>query len=241
MSTVHVDDLTKKQAEEYADQEGEIYGFNRTSPRWEKAFKEHLKFAYSTMSVGRNPRHLINPRGNELTYRNYPEIFGSDGFAGEVAKGYRARSGDVTENIETVRNRVMSAVSNLVKLFENGKLKMKTSPDFRKQGKITNEASSAFQFPPKEGMNEDEYKGEIKDVIFHHFVNDLVTNAVLESLKPFFNMSKSDIEEIMSKVKIEEGSPKELMTKGREAFVKELKRQADQEFSSISYKRSVLK
>jgi len=56
MSKIILNKYTREAAEQFADNEGEIHGFDRESPRWETAFKKSLSHAYSTMSVGRNPR-----------------------------------------------------------------------------------------------------------------------------------------------------------------------------------------
>jgi hypothetical protein len=240
MSNLHVDPITTQMAKEYANNEAEIYGFKIGGPEWKKAFKDHISFAVGTMTVGRNPLKKNPSHKYKIKTELYPDIFGAEGFAGQAAKNYKTESKTPGTTLDAIQNRILSAVINLTKLFENGILGTRNTTVGKRQGPIPNADMSEMQLPAHEGEPKEEYEAKVRDVVFNWYVRDLVTDAVLESLIPFFKLSKSDVDEIMGAINIEEADLKELMGPGRPEFVKRLRAQIKHKMEQISYKKMVI-
>lgn len=237
---IHLDKITEEEAVDYANREADLNGFPRGSERWEKAVKDAVGFAFGTMSVGRNPRRS-NPFNYETLVSLYPDVFSDSGFAGKIKKHFKAKSGESAPTLQTIQNRLLSAFGNLAKLFENGALNMKTTAKARSEGKIPNSEMSDFQFPNKEDFDSKEaYNSAVQKVVKQWFINDLITNVIIESLTPFFNLTETDVDQIMSAVTIEDGNIKELATTGRKEFVKRLRAQVRHEFQKINYRNMIL-
>lgn len=235
MQKIHLDKYTKEQAIEYADLEGEMNGFDRNDSRWKKAFKEYITHAVGTMSVGRNPRSHRYKTITEL----YPEMFGKNGFAGQVAEKMSGTS--LEQKFKGAQFRILSSVMNLVKMYEAGILNIKNTTVGDDQGKISNDKMSELQFPNKEEFgSKDEYETALRDVVFNWFLRDLITDCVLESLNIFVRLTAKDVEEIMGAINIEQASLKELVGQGRVEFIKRLRAQVLPRIQQINYKKLVL-
>jgi len=233
---IKLDKYTEEQAREYADNESEIKGFKIGSEPWKKAFKEYLSFAYSTMSVGRNPRR--GSKAYKTMLEVYPDIFSESGYAGKAAKNFYTQSGERGVSIESIQDRILSGVNNLVRLHENSIVGTKNTTRGSKQGKIPNEDMSELQFPDKADFKtEDEYHAVVKDVFHHWFQRDLITNAILESLNMFFTLTKSDIETIIGTLNIE-GEIEQIKHEGRAEFIKRLR--ASFKNKIPNYKKTIL-
>jgi hypothetical protein len=230
-----LDKYTKEQAKEFADNEAQIQGFDIGSPHWKKAFEDYCKFATSTMSVGRNPRGKI-----ENVEKLYPEVFSADGFAGKVARNYKSQVGQEVD-LKAIQNRIMSSVSNLVKLFENGVMGTKNTTKGAKQGHIDNSDISELQLPSRlPNESDDEYEAKTKDVIRHWLIRDLITNSVLESLTPFFELTKKDVDDIMGLIQAEEATIEEIQKGKRSEFVKRLSAVIGPKIKQVSYRKLIL-
>lgn len=237
MSKVFMDKYTKEQAMEYANNEAESRGFKAGSDKWKDAFKEYLSFAFSTMSVGRNPR---GDHKYKVMIELYPEIFGDRGFAGKVAPNYLTQEGRRGVPLEVVQDRILSSVNNLMKLFENAALGVKNTTTGNKPGEIPNSDMSELQFPKREsGMSDEEYSLIADAVVRHWLVRDIITNSILESLAPFFRLSSADINDIMSGIKSRGVSVEDAMGEGREDLVKTLRAQVKPKVDQINYKKLV--
>lgn len=234
---VEVDKYTKEQATEYANTEAEVRGFPVGSARWKDAFKDYLSFAVTTMSVGRNPRGAKYKVYTSL----YPDIFGANGFAGKVEKNYRDQSGARGIPLNEVQNRVMSAVMNLAKLFENGILGTKNTTSGNRQGKIDNNQISELQLPTKEqGESDEAYEAKVEDVIRRWLTRDLITNAILESLAPFFSMTKADVDAVMDAIEAGNATLQDIHQGKRETFVKRLRAVVSPATARINYKKLII-
>lgn len=232
-----LDKYTKEQAMEYANNEAEISGFKVGSPHWKKVFEEYCKFATKTMSVGRNPRGRPKIASIE---KLYPQVFGANGFAGKIAGKYKSQVGQEV-NLQAIQGRIMSSVSNLVKLFENGEMGTKNTTKGSAQGHIENSDMSELQLPNKpEGMSDDEYNQDARDVIRHWLVRDLITNAVIESLTPFFNLTKKDVDDIMDLIEAQEATIEEIKKGKRAEFVKRLSAVIGPKIGQVSYRKLIL-
>lgn len=231
--SVKISKYTKDQAKAYADNEADIYGFAVGSPKWQKAFKDYLSESYSTMAVGRNPRP--GSHKYKVIIGKYPEIFGEEGFAGRVAKSYKTTSGEGIP-LDEVQNRIMSTVMNLVKVFENGIMGTLNTTKTRKQGKIENEAMSELQMPNrKEFKSDDDFKAAKRDVIYNWFQRDILVDAVLEFLLPFFKMKKAEIESVLDKIVLDETDLDGDVNQGRADLVSKLRSIIEPQMNAISY------
>lgn len=240
MSTIKISKYTKDQAIEFANNEAEIHGFPIGSQKWKTAFKNYLAESYQTMAVGRNPRH--GSHKYKAFISKYPEIFGSDGFAGSVAKSYRVSSGEKGLPIEEIQNRIMSTVMNLVKVFENGVMGTFNTTKGSKQGKIKNTEMSELQFPNKnEFSSEEEFEAAKKDVVYNWFQRDILVDSVLELLLPFFKMQKSEIEKILAAIKLGDASIEHAATSGREELIEKLRSVVRPQMESVSYYKMLIK
>jgi len=220
---IKIDRYTEEQAREYADNEAEIQGFKVGDLKWQKYFKEYLSFAYSTMSVGRNPRK--GSKKYNALINVYPDIFGETGYAGKLAKNYYTQSGERGVTLESIQDRILSAVNNLVRLHENAALGVRNTTKGNKQGKIPNEDMSELQYPDRsEFSSDEEYKKVLEKVFFKWFQRDMIANAVLEGLEILSSLTKEDVEQILSTVNVE-GEIDEIKNQGREEFVKRLRSQ----------------
>lgn len=234
-----LDKFTIEQAKEFANNQGEIEGFEPGSPNWKDAFKEYCEFAKGTMSIGRNPRTARNPVKSVTAL--YPDIFGWDGIAGKLARSYQSSEGSRGIPLEAVQNRIMSAVTNLVKLFENGELGTRNTTIGNQQGKIADNHMSELQLPHKPaGMSEEEYTQLSREVVRKQMIRDLLTNVVLESLVPFFEMSKRDVSDIMDSVKWDVKSAKEFQRAGlRKSWIEALRGVIGKKFKVINIRKLI--
>lgn len=229
MRKIHLDKFTKEQAIEYANTEAEIQGFAVDSIRWKNAFKHYLSFAVGTMSLGRNPRGTA--KTTKLS-KLFPEVLSKDGFAGRISKN---------SSLEAIQNRIMSSVTNLVKLFESNELEMKTTTTGHQQGHIENSDMSAFQLPNRtKDMSDEEYERLEKQVIRNWMVRDLLTSAVLESLMPFFTMTKADVDQIMGLINVDDATLQDIQKGSREEFIKKLRAVIDPKVKQINIKKIIL-
>jgi hypothetical protein len=236
MERINLDPLTKEQAEEYANNEAEVRGFKVGSESWKKAYKEYLQFALSTLVVGRNPRNFRYKTVTSL----YPEVFSENGFAGKAAKSYFRQDGGRGIPIIEANGRILSAVMNLLKLFENGILGVKNVTTGNTQGKIANENMSELQIPNRDEFgSKEEFEAALKDVIYNWFTRDIISDCILESLFPFFTLTKNDLDEIMDRIQISEANVHEVIKEGREKLIKELRSRVKEKFHQ-SYRKAVL-
>lgn len=188
---MELDKYTKEMATEFANNEADHHGFKIGSNPWKKAFKEYCEEAKETMSVGRNP-YMSNPTPQSVK-PFFSEIFSDRGAAGEIAKHYTGEA----MSTSAVEQRIMSAVTNLVKLFEAGKMGSRNKAK-GKYGKILNSEMSEFQLPKKGDMSEAEYSRIEKEVLRKWLTRDLLTGFLIESLIPFFSMNKSEVDQMVS-------------------------------------------
>ena len=241
MSKYRLDPITKEMAEDYANEEARINGWKIGSNPWKNAFKSYVSDAMATMSVGRNPRgpgsHLYKVK-TEL----YPDVFGKEGFAGKVAKDFITESkSDKGVPLESMQNKILSSVSNLVRMYENGILGIRNTTVGNKQGKIPNNQMSEMQLPNKEEFSTaTEFEAAVRDVILNWFVRDLITDAVLESLIPFFKLSEQDIKSILSELDLDKVPVKDLLKGGREELIKALRAKVKTKMDQVNYRKLVL-
>lgn len=190
-----LDKYTIEMAKEYANNEAEHQGFGVGSDKWKKAFKSYCDDATETMSIGRNPLSRRNPSIASLK-PFFSEIFSQGGAAGQIAKHYVG--GEMST--EAVEQRIMSSVTSLVKLFENGKMGSKTRAK-GKYGKMDNSEMSDFQLPKRPaGMSDQDYDRMTKEVLKKWVTRDLLTGFLIESLVPFFSMTKQEVDQIVSQL-----------------------------------------
>lgn len=222
MKKIILDEVTKGQAKEYANNDAEINGYAFGSPKWQEAYKEFISHALSAMTVGRNPRGTRYKVYTTL----YPEAFGANGFAGKCSENYKKVTGKEMPLI-AAEGRILSTVMNLVKMFEAGIMETKNTTNTDKQGKISNAEMSELQFPTKDDTKtEDEYQAEVKDVLENWLVRDIISNCVMEGLTPLFTLTKNDVQKIMAQIKIEADVNKiqEVIKKAREELIRELRK-----------------
>lgn len=228
MNKLYIDEYTKAQATEYANNEARLGGFAEGSAQWKKAFKRYITYAVGAMSVGRNPGFKKNPNARYKPFITlYPEVFRESGFAGTAAKKYRQKDGSIGAPLSEMEGRIIGAITTLSKLFENVVLDVKTSTKGRKQGKILNEDMSDLQFPNREEFaTKEEHEAAVRDVLYQWMVRDLVTTAIIETLQPFWTMKKSDVEEIMLPVDeaLKKASVQTIIKSGREDFIRALRK-----------------
>lgn len=233
---MEVDKYSKEQATEYANNEAEMLGFAVGSLKWKACFKEYIDFAKGTMNVGRNPRMMMrNPIKAIEGY--YGDILSSSGLAGRLARNYRSPEGKGVP-LEAVQNRIMSSVTNLVKLFENAELGTKTTTTGRGQGKIDNNNMSELQMPTKFSGQSDAYREAAVAVIKKQMTRDLLTNIILESLVPFFELKKKDIDDLMATFDFKTPDVSEFHKEGvRKSWIDALRGVVGKKFSTINYRK----
>lgn len=233
MSTVKLSKYTKEQAEEYANNDADIRGYKKGSAKWQAAFTEYIRESYSSMALGRNPRQ--GSYKYKAFIAKYPEVFSSEGFAGSVSKGYKSAHGKGLP-LEEVQNRIMSSVMNLVKVFENGIMGTMTTTSGAKQGKIANSEMSEFQLPNKEEFSSDEdFQAAKKDVYYNWFQRDVLVDAVLESLMPFFSLNKNNIEKILGAIELVGDDSEASVGAGRLELVDKLRSLVQPQMANVSY------
>lgn len=241
MSEYRIDPITKEMATDYANEEAKIYNFKIGSTEWKKAFKEFVNDAIGTMSVGRNPQSRSSHTYKVKT-EFYPDIFGAQGFAGRIAKNFYTESGQKGVPLESIQNRILSATNNLVRMFENGVMGTRNTTKGRTQGKIKNENMSELQFPNREEFsNQDEFDAAVKDVVYNWLVRDIINDAVLESLIPFFNMSADDVDDIMAASNLDQADIADAMKNGSDRLIKTLRSKVKPKISNVVYKKLVLR
>lgn len=236
---MEVDKYTKEQATEYANNDAEMQGYPVGGPQWKACFKGYIEFAKTTMSVGRNPRSLRNP--SKAMQEFYPDILSSTGLAGRLARNYRGKDGKGVP-LDAIQNRIMSSVTNLVKLFENAELGTKTTTDGSGQGLIENDKMSELQLPSKpKSMSDDEYNKLAREVIRKQMTRDMLTNMLLESLIPFFELKKSDIDTIMNNFNWKVATVQDFQKSGlRKSWIDALRGVIGKKMSSINYRKIIL-
>jgi len=101
---------------------------------------------------------------------------------------------------------------------------------------------SELQFPNRHEFegSEEAYQAALKDVAYNWLVRDLVTNCILESLGMFFRLTEADVDDIMGVVKFDDATIKEVMTEGREEFIRRLRAQVQPRLKDLVYKKLVL-
>ena len=172
----------------------------------------------------------------------YPDIFGGQGFAGRVAKNFYTQAGEKGVPLENIQNRILSAVNNLVRMFENGVMGTRNTTKGRAQGKIKNENISELQFPNREEFsNDDEFDAAVKDVVYNWLVRDIIVDAVIESLIPFFNMTADDVETIMAASNLDKADVNDAMKNGSDRLIKLLRSKVKPRVEKIKYKSLVLR
>lgn len=233
-----LDNHTVEMAKEFANNEAEIQGFEIGSPKWKAAFKNYCEFATGTMSVGRNPRTQKNPI--RVVSGLYPDILGANGIAGRWAKNYRGQDGKGVP-LEAVQGRIMSSVTNLVKLIENSELGTKTTTHGYDQGKIADSNMSDLQMPTKMPyQTEAEYLEKTKAVVRAQMTRDLLTNVILESLVPAMEITKKDVDSIMSSVNWDVKNAKDFMATGlRKSWVEALRGVVGPKFKSLNIRKII--
>lgn len=233
---IRIDKYTEEMAREYANNEAEIRGFAIGDEKWKKAFKEYLSFAYSTMAVGRNPRK--GTKKYNALINVYPDVFSDEGYAGKAAKNYYTQDGSRGVSTESIQDRILSAVNNLVRLHENAVFGVKNTTRGNKQGKIPNEDMSELQFPDRsEYSSQEKYNEAVVEIFRKWFMRDLIANAVLEGLSIMMTLTKEDANQILQTINIE-GELEDIKSKGREEFVKRLRSQFRNKIPN--YKKTVL-
>lgn len=207
-----LDKYTKDMATAFANNEAEHHSFKIGSNPWKKAFKNYCDEATETMSIGRNP-YMMNPSVQSLK-PFFPEIFSKPGVSGQLAKNYVGEEMDE----KTVEQRLMSGITNMVKLFEAGRMGSKTKAK-GKYGKMANNEMSDFQLPKKtEGMSTEEYQRRSQEVLRRWVTRDLLTTLMIESLLPFFLMTRDDVEQIFKGINLEGGTIKDYQEGGEKSL-----------------------
>ena len=231
--SLKIDQTTKAQAMEYADNESEINGFRRGSEQWQNAVNEYVKFAIGTMSVGRNPRTF-----RYKAFMSYYNCFSDTGFSGKVAKNYISQSGQKGIKLSDVQNRILASVTNLSKLYENGILGIKTTTTGGEQGQIPNDKMSDTQLPDKEDFSGD-YEKHVNFVVRNWIIRDLVSAIVLELLRPFFEMTKEDFDAITKAIRIDEAKLADIKLQ-REEYLNAIQKVMRSKMASVNIKKVLL-
>lgn len=229
MSELKINENTKDQAIEYADNEAEIQGFKRGSPKWQNMVAKYIEFAIGTMAVGRNPRGYRYKIYTTL----YPEVFSSSGWAGQVAKNYATQEKEPGVPVKEIENRILAALTNISKMFENGILNLRTTTIGNAQGKIDVLNVSDFQFPEKGSMSDTAYKEAVQDVLKAWVTRDLSITILLECLKPFMKLTDSDFQRIADKINLDAINMSDIKKGQRETFIREVKRVLAPTFDKI--------
>jgi|GEM_PF-5840048 len=256
---MELDKYAKLAAVEHANNDAMLNGFPIKSEKWKKSYNEYMEYATSTMSVGRkNPRFQLNPIA--FTELHYPDIFGPQGLAARLAAEYTSHEGKGVPP-DVIKNRILAAVTSLVKIYENSVLGNVNTTKGHKQGLIDNNDMSQLQLPKKEGMSEDQYRIKKMQVMKHRVLRDLLTNLVLESLMPFFRLSAKDINDILnsmdfdsntienynSPIQDEATAPSAQFPKGgstkvsmRDKFIEKLHARMKPKFMAVSLRRMLI-
>lgn len=234
MKRLFLDEITKSEAMAFADREADLHGYARGSADWKRCFKKYLGEAAGGMTLGRNPRK--NPR----EIQNWPEIFGREGFAGEVAQNYKGQAVKGM-SLEEVRSRIQGAVSNLVYMWLNGIYGIRTTTIGRQQGKIPAENMSDLQLRGSdEGLTKEEAIAQNKDVLYNQLAMTVIESAVLELLTPFFRMSKSDMDSILDGIAIQGEMTPNDVAKVRDGVERKLRQIMGPKLRQVSVKKLVL-
>ncbi len=230
-----VNETTKAQAMEYADNEAEINGFGRGSQKWQSALQDYIKFAIGTMSVGRNPRSF-----RYKTFVAFYSALGDQGFAGEVAKNYVGPSGRKNETkLSDIQNRIIASVTNLSKLYENGILGIRTTTIGGEQGEIPNDKMSQLQLPDKESFKGSDYDKEANQVVRNWVIRDILSTIILELLMPFFDMTEADFNEIAKRINLDQAELSNIKT-DRKKYVEAIQREMRAKLSRINIRKLLL-
>lgn len=237
--TVRIDKYTKEQAAEYADNECEVSGAPIGGSMWKGHYGEYLEEAKGTMSVGRNPRTARNPVSSAAVM--YNDILGKSGLAGKLASNYKSKSGKGVP-VDVIQNRIMSSVLNIVKLYENSVLGVKTTTVGDKQGRIEASAMSDLQMPPRpKDMTDEQYAVLARAVVKQQMTRDLLTNMMLENLIPFFNLQKQSVDKIMAATSLDDAKLEDLQKPGlRKEWVKQLRAVVGKRLRSIDFRQLLL-
>lgn len=245
MKKINLDPHTKEQANDYANMEAELQGFAVGSEKWKKSYKHFLGFALSTITLGRNPRgkSLKNPRDLKI----WPEIFGSSGFAGTVAKNFKTSNGTGIP-LEEAQDRIKSAVTSLTYMYLNGVYDIRTTTKGRKQGLIKDDDMSDLQLRGKDtsdkGLSSEEMTAENLDVLYNQLALTFVESAVMACLLPFFKMSKDDLQDLLDKgIQAEDTSKISAaqVAQARTELERRIRSVLDSKFANINIKDLILK
>lgn len=232
MKTVNIDEYTKDAAVKFADREAELKGFAKNGEEWKRAFKKYLGFAFSTISVGRNPRKAKNPRDMQT----WPEIFSNDGFAGRVKSQYRGKDGERLE-LQEVQERIKSAVTALAYLYLNGVYGVRTTTKSSKSGKIDASQMSDLQL-------RDSHTAGFEDTNIGIARNQLaltvIESGLYEFLLPFFNMPPEDIQDIVQSIKIEGKISAPGVAQARTELEKSIRQKIGDRLKNLSLKKLLL-
>ena len=234
-----LDKYTKIMATESANNDAEIHGFKIGSKQWKDSFEKYCEEATATMSIGRNnPYTMSNPSVQAMkTY--FPEVFSENGISGTLAKNYTGEE----MSTKAVEQRILLTVTNMVKLFEAGKLGNKVKGK-NKSGSIENSEMSDFQLPKRpEGMSDEAYKVLSNKVLKRWITRDLLTAYFIDCLIPFFSMDRDDIQLILKGINIDEGTVREYQeggsNSGRAKLIKALHELVKKEVSKVDLIKAV--
>lgn len=227
MKTVHIDDATKEQALEYANTQADLQGIERGSAQWKKFLEKYLGFAYSTMSVGRNPRATSREQIDQLT-ELYPTIFDEKiGFLGRISKS--------REEYQANSSRLIAAVKNITYLIVENVAGVKSD-----------KKEAGMQFPQKGSMPEDRYNEVVADVIQNWVLFDIVEGSVYNALSVPLGFRKSDLDFIKDKFIISEIDTKKpgflkTINSVRFSLMKMIQNKVGKAFASIDYLETLAK
>jgi hypothetical protein len=224
-----VDKFTIAQAIDYADREGMIQGFKKGSAEWNHAYNHHIKKALGTMTLGRNPF-----RGNPRDDANWPEVFGENGFAGEVARKYKGKGGEKFSRREIIE-RVKGNVTALSYLYVNGIMDIKTTTLRSQSGNIPESEMSDLQ------LRDQAYEKENEAVVRNQLILTIVETLCYESLIPFFTMPEKDVRAIADTVKITGKASVREMAEQRSVIEKKLRNRIAAKLRKVSFADLFLK
>ncbi len=232
MNKVNLDKYTIDAATDFANNEADIKGFEKNGSQWKSAFKKYLGFAYSTISVGRNPRSTKNPRDMQT----WPEIFSGNGFAGNVVKGYRGK-GDTKLSQSEVEERIKSSISALAYLYLNGIYGLRTTTKERKAGAISADEMSDLQL---RNSHTDNFEDINIGIAKNQIALTVIESALYEFLLPFFTMSSDDVRDIVSGIRIEGKVSAPGIAQARTEVEKSIRQKIGDRLKSISFKKLLL-
>jgi len=238
MRRLHLDDITKDQATEYANNEADLKGFKVGSTKWKDAFKRHLSYAVSTMSLGRNPRTTMkrNPRDMKV----WPEIYGEDGFAGAVHKNFKTKSGERIP-LNEARDRIKGCITNLTYMMVNAVYNIKTTTKGNRQGKIPEGDMSDLQLRgTSETVDGDEKDALNKDVLYNQLALTTVETICQMLLVPFFKMKQSDIQAILDSISVEGKINAKDIAAERTRLEAQLRRVMEEKLRDIDVRKIIL-